>query len=60
LFDERITGNDGAVPTTMFFDTHADRTFSTAVLEPATWSMLILGFAGLGLGLRRRTGRAAA
>jgi hypothetical protein len=54
LFDERITGNDGTVGSTIFFDTHTDGVFSTAVPEPETWTMLILGFAGLGLALRTR------
>jgi hypothetical protein len=55
LFDERISGINGdGVGTTIFFDSHTDGAFSTAVPEPATWSMMILGFGSLGLALRRR------
>ena len=57
LFDERISGSNGDVPTTLFFDSHTDGSFSTAVPEPATWTMMILGFGGLGLTLRRRASK---
>jgi len=36
------------------------RAIGGGVPEPATWGMLIMGFAGLGLTLRRRRGRLAA
>jgi hypothetical protein len=58
LFDERISGtNMDGLPTTLFFDSHTDGAFSTAVPEPATWTMMILGFGGLGLTLRRRAAK---
>jgi PEP-CTERM motif-containing protein len=56
-FDERILGTDGDTPTEIFFDTHTDGAFSTAapgVPEPASWSLMIAGFAGIGFALRRR------
>lgn len=34
-----------------------DNVSITAVPEPATWAMLIMGFAGVGAALRRRSGR---
>ena len=30
------------------FRTYSDTTFSSAVPEPSTWAMMLLGFAGLG------------
>jgi hypothetical protein len=54
-FSERITGNDGAVPTTMYFDTHTLTDFSTsAVPEPAAWALMLIGFGTVGLALRSR------
>jgi hypothetical protein len=58
LFDDRIvTQDDQGVPVTQFYDTHTDGSFSTAgaVPEPSTWAMLLIGFVGLGVGIRRRT-----
>jgi len=56
IFDSRIVGADGDVGTEIFFDTHTGGAFTTAaaVPEPATWAMMLLGFAGLGAALRRR------
>jgi hypothetical protein len=56
IFDSRITGADGNVATTIFFDSHTSGAFSTAaaVPEPATWAMMIFGLAGVGAALRRR------
>jgi hypothetical protein len=58
-FDDRITGRDpnSGVPTTQFYDTHTGGSFFTAarsVPEPSTWATLFLGFAGVGLLMRRR------
>lgn len=56
-FDERIQGTDGATPTEIFFDTHTDGGFTAAaggVPEPASWALMIAGFGGIGLALRRR------
>jgi hypothetical protein len=57
LFDSRIVGMDGDVGTEIFFDSHTGGAFTTAggVPEPATWAMLIFGFAGVGAALRRRS-----
>lgn len=60
LFDSRIEGKDGDVPTSIFFDTHTMGAFTTAVPEPSTWAMMMLGFAGLGAILRRRPSRVLA
>jgi hypothetical protein len=38
---------------TQFYDTHTDGTF-TAVPEPSTWAMLVMGFAGIGFMIRHR------
>ena len=53
LFSDRISGFDdvAGVPTTQFYDTRTDGSFSTAagaVPEPSTWAMLLMGFVGLG------------
>ncbi|WP_293904078.1 PEPxxWA-CTERM sorting domain-containing protein [Phenylobacterium sp.] len=56
-FDSRITGADGGVATTIFFDTHTLGAFSTAaaaVPEASTWAMMIVGLGGVGAALRRR------
>jgi PEP-CTERM motif len=57
LFDDRIvssTDND-SVTLTQFYDTHTDGSFTTAIPEPSTWAMMLLGFVGLGfLGYRQR------
>jgi hypothetical protein len=58
LFDSRITGSDGDVATTIFFDSHTLGSFTTAVAgvpEPSAWVMMILGVASLGIALRRRS-----
>ena len=61
IFDNRISGtNSDGLATTLFFDSHTDGAFSTAVPEPATWTMMILGFGGLGLTLRRRAAKTSA
>jgi PEP-CTERM motif len=61
IFDNRISGtNTDGLATTLFFDSHTDGSFSTAVPEPATWTMMILGFGGLGLTLRRRAAKTRA
>jgi PEP-CTERM motif len=56
LFDGRIDGSDAnsGIHNTIFFDTHTDGTFTTAVPEPATWAMMLAGFGGLGAAMRRR------
>jgi hypothetical protein len=53
LFDDRIVTLDDElnIPLTQFYDTHTDGSFSTAagaVPEPSTWSILLVGFVGLG------------
>jgi len=60
LFDSRIEGKDGDLPTSIFFDTHTFGAFTTAVPEPSTWALMILGFASLGAILRRRPARVLA
>lgn len=45
-------------PYDLTFATYVDT--SGAVPEPATWSLLILGFGGIGVAMRRRAKRAAA
>jgi len=61
LFSDRISGFDdvAGVPTTQFYDTRTDASFTTAgaVPEPSTWAMLLMGFLGIGVAVR---GRAAA
>lgn len=58
LFDNRITGSDyiNGYPVTQFYDTHTDGSFATAgaVPEPSTWAMLLMGFIGVGVMMRRR------
>jgi hypothetical protein len=58
LFDDRITSStDSGVLLTQFYDTHTDGSFSTAagaVPEPSTWAMLLIGFIGVGVMVRRR------
>ena len=56
-FSDRIVGADpNGLPifTTQGFDMRTDGSFSTAVPEPATWAMLMLGLFGSGAALRRR------
>ena len=57
LFDNRIGGSDyiNAYPVTQFYDTHTDGSFTTAgaVPEPSTWAMLLMGFIGFGVMMRR-------
>ena len=62
LFDSRIVGSDGDVGTEIFFDSHTGGTFSTAaaVPEPSTWAMMIIGLAGVGAALRRRSAQGLA
>jgi hypothetical protein len=59
IFDSRIVDNSGDVPTEIFFDSHTSGDFSTAaaVPEPSTWAMMIIGLAGVGAALRRRSAR---
>ena len=56
LFDDRIAGEVDGIGTTQFYDTHTYGTFTTAVPEPSTWAMMLLGFAGLGYARYRRRG----
>jgi PEP-CTERM motif len=63
-FDLNFSGRivpEGSVPETEFYDTHTDGSFSTAgaVPEPTTWALLLLGFMGIGLMIRRRATVAA-
>ncbi|HEY3624046.1 MAG TPA: hypothetical protein VGL12_16940 [Roseiarcus sp.] len=56
-FDDRITGNDQGIPTTQFYDTHTSGSLSIAagaVPELSTWAMLLMGFIGLSVMIRRR------
>ncbi len=59
LYSNRIGGTDyiSGYPVTQFYDTHTDGSFSTAgaVPEPSTWAMLLMGFIGVGVMVRRRT-----
>jgi hypothetical protein len=56
LFDNRISGVDfiNELPVTQFYDTHTDGSFTTAVPEPSSWAMLLMGFVGLGAMIRPR------
>jgi len=64
LYSNRIGGSDfiNEYPVTQFYDTHTDGSFSTAagaVPEPSTWAMLLMGFVGAGVMLRRRAASVA-
>ena len=51
------TGGDTPITLTQFYDMDTEVDFSTAagvVPEPSTWAMLIIGFGGMGLMMRRR------
>jgi hypothetical protein len=50
-----VPGNED-LPLTQFYDIHTSGSFSTAgaVPEPSTWAMLLMGFIGLGVMIRRR------
>ena len=59
LYSNRIGGTDfiNGYPVTQFYDTHTDGSFFTAagaVPEPSTWAMLLMGFVGVGVMVRRR------
>jgi len=56
LYSNRITGSDyiNGYPVTQFYDTHTDGSLTTAVPEPSTWAMLLMGFVGTGFMMRRR------
>jgi hypothetical protein len=61
-FDLNFSGRivpDTDVAETEFYDTHTDGKFTTAVPEPSTWAMLIIGFGGIGMMMRRRALAAA-
>ena len=64
IFDNFLSANDGGVPTTARSDLRTDIIFQVpaAVPEPATWAMMLAGFGGLGMTLRRsrRSAMAAA
>ena len=66
VFDNRINGTDdlSGLPVTQFYDTHTDGSFTTAVPEPSTWAMLLIGFVGLGYagyrGSRKKSAAAVA
>lgn len=52
-YNPRAGGKLGFQPTLAFTDGQGI-TFSSAVPEPSTWALLILGFGGIGWGMRRR------
>jgi len=45
----------GRLPTDALDGTYNLEVFATNVPEPATWAMMLVGFAGLGLALRKKT-----
>jgi hypothetical protein len=58
LYSSQIFGEVDAlaIGTTQFYDSHTDGSFSTAAIpEPSTWAMLLMGFVGIGVMLRRRS-----
>jgi len=58
LYSSQIFGDVDAlaIGTTQFYDSHTDGSFSTAALHaPSTWAMLLMGFVGIGVMLRRRS-----
>ncbi|HEY5207074.1 MAG TPA: PEPxxWA-CTERM sorting domain-containing protein [Roseiarcus sp.] len=56
LFDDRITDSTAAFLKTQFYDTHTGGSFftSSAIPEPSTWAMMLIGFGGLGFAVARR------
>jgi PEP-CTERM motif len=60
VYDDRIvgtTGGDSPITLTQFYDIGTTGDFTTAVPEPSTWAMMLLGFAGLGYASYRRSHR---
>ena len=54
-FSDRVEATVGGVLTYTDFDVRTDGSFTTAAVpEPASWAMLLAGFAGLGFVARRR------
>ena len=65
VFSSRFDGTDdngSGIQTTQLFDEHTEADFSVpaaAVPEPGAWALMILGFGGAGVALRRRRLQAA-
>ena len=53
IFDDRITGSAGGVPTAYFSDVRTFGAFDAALPEPADWVLVTLGVAAIGGVLRR-------
>jgi PEP-CTERM motif len=64
VYDGRIAGGDDSTPpilVTEFYDIGTEVDFFTAVPEPSTWALMLIGFAGLGFaGYRQRQTLASA
>jgi hypothetical protein len=67
VYDDRIvdtTGGDSPITLTQFYDIGTAGDFTTAVPEPSTWAMMLVGFVGLGYvgyrGSRKKSAAAVA